>query len=278
MAVATRRRRPRCARRRPLLPDSSGGNTGRDQARRCLSLWRVREPRSPGRHSIGAARSTKPGESTAPMLSPSSLHSSSARTAGVVGACLAASVLSAAGLASTPASAHSAARPSPRSSPSSSPPSGPPSSTAHKDIVRALNLDIHQAAPLSGYTTFANSGNTVLSISVVTDDGGLLLDGRPRINPKVDRAVRTPQYTSDPSGPHAVIQVLDRRGTDDLDPGAGPFRFGADFNLDAVSEDSGPGGRDNGDNLIQRGLFNQQAQYKIQLDHDTALCRVKGSL
>jgi hypothetical protein len=48
--------------------------------------------------------------------------------------------------------------------------------------------------------------------------------------------------------------------------------------LDTVSEDSGPGGRDNGDNLVQRGLFDQRAQYKVQLDHRIPSCRVKGSL
>ena len=129
-----------------------------------------------------------------------------------------------------------------------------------------------------GYTSFANAGSAVLHISVVTDDGGALLDARPRIDPASDRAIRYPRYDADPAGPHAVVQVVDRRGADDLDPGVQPFRFGADFNLDTLSEDAGPGGRDNGDNLIQRGLFNRQAQYKIQLDHRIATCRVKGSL
>jgi hypothetical protein len=147
-----------------------------------------------------------------------------------------------------------------------------------KASARALELDIRRAAPSTGYTTFANAGSAVLHISVVADDGGTLVDGAPRTDPAADRAVRTPKHVDDPDAPHAVIQVVDRRGADDLDPGLEPFRYGADFNLDTVSEDTGPGGRDNGDNLLQRGLYYQQAQYKIQLDHGIATCRVKGSL
>jgi hypothetical protein len=147
-----------------------------------------------------------------------------------------------------------------------------------KAVPRVLELDIHQPAPPNGYTTFTNTGAAALRISVITDGGGALVDGRPRIDPTSDRAVRYPKHDADVDAPHAVIQVVDRRGADDLDPGTQRFRFGADFNLDDVSEDAAPGGRDNGDNLIQRGLFNQPAQYKIQLDHRIATCRVKGSL
>jgi hypothetical protein len=147
-----------------------------------------------------------------------------------------------------------------------------------KASARALELDIRQAAPSAGYTTFVNTGSAVLHISVIADDGGTLVDGPPRVVSADDRAVRTPTHVDDPNAPHAVIQIVDRRGADDLDPGLQPFRYGADFNLDEVSEDAEPGGRDNGDNLLQRGLFYQQAQYKIQLDHGVATCRVKGSL
>jgi hypothetical protein len=146
-----------------------------------------------------------------------------------------------------------------------------------KSGARQLKLDIRQTAPPSGYTTFANSGTTALHISVVTDDAGALVDGRPRVDPATDRAVRYPRHGA-VDAPHAIIQIVDHRGPDDLNPGLQPFTFGADFNLDKVSEDTEPGGRDNGDNLIQRGLFDQQTQYKIQLDHRTVTCRVKGSL
>ncbi|HSS68746.1 MAG TPA: hypothetical protein VLK34_09370 [Nocardioidaceae bacterium] len=190
------------------------------------------------------------------------MRSARAGRASATAACLVLSLAAALSLGGVSTVAHAAQEPART-------PKAPP---------RQLELDIEQAAPVGGYTSFVNSGSAVLHISVVTDGGGALLDARPRIDPASDRAVRYPRYNSDPAAPHAVIQVVDRRGTDNLDPGLQPFRFGADFNLDALSEDAGPGGRDNGDNLIQRGLFNQQAQYKIQLDHRIVTCRVKGSL
>jgi hypothetical protein len=151
-------------------------------------------------------------------------------------------------------------------------------SVGPKARVRPLALHIQQAAPPSGYSTFVNSGVAALDISVVSDDGGVLVDGDPRVRPLHDRSIRYPMHSSGVNAPHAIVQVVDRRGRDDLDPGSRPFRFGADFVLDRVSEDSGPGGRDNGDNLVQRGLFDQRAQYKVQLDHRVASCRVSGSL
>jgi hypothetical protein len=66
-----------------------------------------------------------------------------------------------------------------------------------------------------------------------------------------------------------VADVLDR-----TDPGDDDFAFGADFVLDALT---GTSPTDNGDNLVQRGLFAAEAQYKIQLDGGHASCRVAGS-
>jgi hypothetical protein len=196
--------------------------------------------------------------------------------ASVVAASLALAVTSAVGLGAAHTVAHAATTSAVR--PAAAATSAPPAGAYAKAATRALELDIRQAAPPSGYTSFVNSGDAVLHISVVTDDGGTLVDGRPRVDPATDRAVRYPAYASDATAPHAIIQIVDRRGGDDLDPGLQPFRFGADFVLDQVSEDTEPGGRDNGDNLIQRGLFDQRSQYKIQVDHRIATCRVKGSL
>jgi hypothetical protein len=51
--------------------------------------------------------------------------------------------------------------------------------------------------------------------------------------------------------------------------------WGADFQLDAVSTD--PSGPDNGDNLIQRGLWGQSAEYKAEVDLRRASCAVHGT-
>lgn len=55
-----------------------------------------------------------------------------------------------------------------------------------------------------------------------------------------------------------------------LDPGREDFSFGADVMLD-------PGGDGDGDNVIQRGLFEDTGQYKLQLDSRHVSCTVKGA-
>ena len=62
-------------------------------------------------------------------------------------------------------------------------------------------------------------------------------------------------------------------GVDVLTPLAGAFSFGADVNSDAVSTGTT---YDNGNNVFQRGLYGEAAQFKVQIDHGYAMCRVKG--
>jgi len=86
-------------------------------------------------------------------------------------------------------------------------------------------------------------------------------------------AARLPAYRAHPDPPRASIRLDAAGPTDRFSPGASDFRFGADFRLDAVSHGSR---LDNGDNLVQRGLFGQPAQYKVQVDGRVPLCRIKG--
>jgi hypothetical protein len=51
------------------------------------------------------------------------------------------------------------------------------------------------------------------------------------------------------------------------------FTLGVDAKLDPASSGTS---YDNGNNLVQRGLFNAAAQYKLQLDGRRFSCRVKG--
>lgn len=86
-------------------------------------------------------------------------------------------------------------------------------------------------------------------------------------------AIQTPKYDGSSDGPRAVLEVTNK-DEDVLSPGDGLLTFGADLALDDKS--SAPGSADNGDNVVQRGLFGGN-QYKIQADHDVASCRVAGS-
>jgi hypothetical protein len=121
-----------------------------------------------------------------------------------------------------------------------------------------------------------NLGSATLDVAVVTMSGGQIAPGQPRVRPAVNKAIRTPAHDASPAAPRAVVRVVDGQGADDLDPGKGAFVFGADFALDAVSESHHNGSLDNGNNLVQRGLFNNVSQYKIQVDGTAITCRVKG--
>lgn len=59
------------------------------------------------------------------------------------------------------------------------------------------------------------------------------------------------------------------RGVDVLSPGKKRFSFGADFKA------SGDWGE--GSNLVQRGLFTDKSQYKLELDGGRPSCSIKGS-
>lgn len=85
-------------------------------------------------------------------------------------------------------------------------------------------------------------------------------------------SARTPQFSPDSPARPAVVVVKPRTG-DPLSPGTRDFSFGAHFDLDSRSRGSTT---DNGDNLIQRGLY-ANVQYKIQVDRRVVSCRVAGS-
>jgi hypothetical protein len=136
-----------------------------------------------------------------------------------------------------------------------------------------LNLSMNgkKSRKSPGVTGLKNDGRSNLKVGVATRDGGRakLVRGR-----TTRHAVRLPSLSNKLAPPKAEIRVTVAGRGAPLDPGTRDFVFGADFLLDRVSDG---GRRDDGDNLIQRGQFNSQAQYKIQLDHSVAYCRVKGS-
>lgn len=86
-------------------------------------------------------------------------------------------------------------------------------------------------------------------------------------------AVRTPAFDGSADGPRALVEVTNK-DEDVLSPGDGVLTFGADLVMDRIS--AAAGSADNGDNVVQRGLYGGH-QYKIQADHNVASCRVAGS-
>jgi hypothetical protein len=82
-----------------------------------------------------------------------------------------------------------------------------------------------------------------------------------------------PRYVPSGRYPRAVLEVSNAGAHDALNPTRHDFAWGAAFKLDAASE-----GRpnDNGNNLIQRGLFSQPTFFKAELDDLRPACAVRG--
>jgi hypothetical protein len=77
-----------------------------------------------------------------------------------------------------------------------------------------------------------------------------------------------------PATPAVVVLRPHGGSPDPTDPGRGAFAFGASFKLDDLT---GVSDTDNGDNLVQRGIFSDDTQYKIQLDDQVPTCLIRGS-
>lgn len=114
----------------------------------------------------------------------------------------------------------------------------------------------------------ANSGRLPVQVDVVSAGEGTVRGGTGMNG----GAVRLPAW-AEQGASYAVLRVQPTGPDDELSPGERAFEFGADFALDAASTGSQV---DNGDNLVQRGLAVDQAQYKIELDARRPSCRVGG--
>lgn len=141
-----------------------------------------------------------------------------------------------------------------------------------RNLVRADFNDITapDGTPLS---TIAVSGTADVVAEVARRDGGEVLVATAR--PGQGRAVRLPVFDPSPTDPRAIIRITNATSEDQLNFGTRNFTFGADFLLDAVSSE--PGSTDDGDNLVQRGLYEDPDQYKLQLDGRHPSCRLKGA-
>jgi hypothetical protein len=86
-------------------------------------------------------------------------------------------------------------------------------------------------------------------------------------------ALRFPPYSPEAQSPRLVLVINPVGATDLLNPEAKDFSFGADLRLNAASSGKGD---DNGDNVLQRGLFSDANQYKLQVDKRVPSCTVKS--
>lgn len=125
---------------------------------------------------------------------------------------------------------------------------------------------------VSGVGQLSAAGDTAVDVEVVDVDGGRV---RTVAGPglSLPLALQFPTYGDSSTYPRAVVSVTPTSGQA-LSPGSSDFEYGAVFRLDATSSGDTV---DNGDNLFQRGLFNEDSLYKLQLDNGRPACMVRGS-
>lgn len=142
---------------------------------------------------------------------------------------------------------------------------------AHAASTTPARFSFSDLADGQQVTAVVNDGAGDTDQAVVTSADGAAVAGWSRVG--TGMAVRFPAYDGAVDAARAVVSVTNAGSADELEPRAKDFWFGADAKLDATSTGSA---YDNGNNLVQRGLAGDRAQYKLQVDGDRFSCRVKG--
>lgn len=135
-----------------------------------------------------------------------------------------------------------------------------------------LSFDSVQGSRVLPSNSGTEAGRTIVR---TLSTGGGTIESQQSV-PGHGRAGRFPAHNPTATGPRAVIAVRNSTGTDVLNPGTRSFTFGVDVRLDSVNESHAAGSLDDGNNLIQRGLYGAAAQYKLEVDNLIPRCRVKG--
>lgn len=143
-----------------------------------------------------------------------------------------------------------------------------PAATGSEDSVDALLLDFDGGT--SSTPDLASSGSARVTTEIADANGGTVV----RVDRPGGGAAGLEPFDDDAPAELAVLVVRPTGETDPFSPGRKPFSFGAAFRLDEVSAGSGS---DNGNNLLQRGLYDDAAQYKLQVDDGHLSCRVRGA-
>lgn len=110
----------------------------------------------------------------------------------------------------------------------------------------------------SGEADVITAGGGALS-AVQTDEGGVIL--------------RFPTASDSAAGRRAVLNVRGETGAG-FAPAERDFQFSVDVMYPPGS--AGDTDDDDGDNLLQRGLFGDVGQFKLQVDHLRPACRLAG--
>ena len=133
-----------------------------------------------------------------------------------------------------------------------------------------LVLDFESALPGAVLRSgLANSGDGTARVDLVTANDPLSSFGSVNGN----EYLRLPRYSGLADGAFAALRV-EAVGSDWLSPKTANFSFGADVRVDTLSEGTDI---DNGDNVMQVGLYGDPAQFKLQVDRERASCVLRGA-
>ncbi len=150
------------------------------------------------------------------------------------------------------------------------PPDEDPLEPVLSDSSPVLLIDFEDVAVRAGEIVGVPAdGSASVTVGLVAAGNGSLV---PVPDPEGGTAAGFPAHEAVEQGDLAALAVTPS-GSDTLSPGARDFAFGLDVLPASVSRTD----IDDGDNLMQRGLFGGAGQFKLQIDGGLPSCRVAGA-
>jgi hypothetical protein len=158
---------------------------------------------------------------------------------------------------------------------------GTPASAALGTPVLSFDFDdlgaLEEATGLgAGRLPLRNDTAQPVTVRISAVSGGTL-----RAVPGRDGGYAARFPALNPSDPRRAVMTVTTTSEDPFNPGVADFSFGADFTVDEAADqpadDEKTDSEDNGNNLLQRGLFSDAAQYKLQVDGGRVSCRIAGT-
>jgi|GEM_PF-2965613 len=144
-------------------------------------------------------------------------------------------------------------------------PSGTPTKTAPHDS-KLFRLDFDGPSLLASQP----AGDALVSERTASGGSLVVVDG-----PTGGRAVRFPGFQPGADAPRVGL-VVTASNVPLPNPRTAEFSFGADVRLDETGSQS-VSTSDDGDNIFQRGLASDDAEFKLQADLGRPSCAVNGS-
>ena len=117
---------------------------------------------------------------------------------------------------------------------------------------------------------FSNDGTKAADVSLVTVNDPVTMF-RSALGGGL--SLQLPWYSGTAGASYAALRVTPL-GSDWLSPGTSDFSFGADLQINATSQGTD---LDNGNNVVQRGLWDDPMQYKLEVDNNRPNCVFRGT-